>query len=27
VRRVLQLIGVGSVVRVFPSLAEAMDPA
>ena len=25
VRRVLQLIGVGSVVRVFPSLAEAMD--
>ena len=27
VRRVLQLIGVGSVVPVFPSLAEAMDAA
>jgi anti-sigma B factor antagonist len=27
VRRVLQLIGVGSVVRLFPSLAEAMDAA
>ena len=27
VRRVLQLIGVGSVVPVYPSLAEAMDGA
>jgi anti-sigma B factor antagonist len=27
VRRVLQLIGVSSVMRVFPSLAEAMDAA